>query len=126
MARPAQHQRIAPHSAWRQVAIVLVLSVLIHQFLMATPMHEHVMPPLNAMQQSSESTHSDMPGSLPSIHGCSAIEACLNREAFFSLLVLSLLIVAAVITVVMVLPVFALDGHWSASRHRAFLQVFLC
>lgn len=126
MARPALQQRSAPHVTWRQVAIVLVLGVFIHQFLMATPMHERIMQPLTAMQQMGERAHSDMPGSLPSIHGCSAIEACLNREAFFSLLVLSLLIVAAVVTVAVVLPVLASDRRWSASRHRAFLQVFLC
>ncbi len=123
--QPAKHRRIAPHSAWRQVAMVLVLGVLIHQFLMTTPMHEHVMPPLTAMQQTSGSAQSDMPGSLPSVHGCSAIEACLNREAFFSLL-LSLLIVTATIPLLVVFRVSASDCRWSARRHRAFLQVFLC
>ncbi len=124
--QPAKQRRIAPHAAWRQVAIALVLGVLIHHFLMAVPLHERVMPPLTAMQQTGDSTRSDMPGNMPGIRGCSAIEGCLNREASFSLPALALLLTAAVVPVAIVLLAFVSNRRCSARRHRAFLQVFLC
>ncbi len=111
--------------------MALLLVLLTHQIIMATPLHAAV-PPMAATNQQADI---GMPcdGACPTgiitlcIPGriCAGVEAALTRLPFTPVLLLALLIVTLLAIRTPILRLRREHWLWPPDRRRAFLQVFL-
>ncbi len=124
-------QRSSWPSAWRHVGLTLLLVLLTHQIIMATPLPAAA----TAMAATNQQANIGMPcdGSCPTgivtlcIPGriCAGVEAALTRLSFTPLMLLALLIVTLLAIRTSILAFRREHWLWPPDRRRAFLQVFL-
>lgn len=116
---------------WRRIVPVIALLILVHQVLLATPLHASIVPVSPANEQT-------IPGGsciltcLPTIarvceagHVCATVQAVFNHPPFLPLMILALLFLAAVASPVPFFPLSPYGALWPPQRRRALLQVFL-
>ncbi len=124
-----QHSPLARR--WQPIAIALLLVLLTHQLLMATPLTMA----MSTMDSTSQDVQSETPcgGGCPTgivslcIPGriCAGVEAALTRLSFTPLLLLALLIATLLAIRTPILAFRREHWLWPPDRRRALLQVFL-
>lgn len=117
-------------TTWRRFALVLALVVVVHQFVMLTPIHTRGLPmmvteaPLAQMAQPCDCDDHSMP---MVAQVCAATEAVLRAHADFGLLLaLVVAFVALRRSVARAAKRGLVPWLWPPDRRRALLQVFLC
>ncbi len=118
-------------SAWRHVGMALLLVLLTHQIIMATPLPAAV----PVMAATNQQANIGMPcdGACPTgivtlcIPGriCAGVEAAVTRLSLAPLLLLALLIVTLLAIRAPILAFRREHWLWPPDRRRAFLQIFL-
>jgi len=124
-------QRSSWPSAWRHAGMALLLVLLMHQIIMATPLPAAA----PAMTATNQQANIGMPcdGACPTgivtlcIPGriCVGVEAAVTRLPFTPLMLLLLLIVTLLAIRTPILAFRREHWLWPPDRRRAFLQVFL-
>lgn len=124
-------QRFSRRSAWRHVGVALLLVILAHQIILATPLNA-IAP---AMAATNQQSNIGMPcnGSCPTgivslcIPGriCAGVAATLTRLPFAPLMLALLLVLGVLATRTPILRLRRERWLWPPDRRRAFLQVFL-
>jgi len=117
-------------ATWRHCAFMLALVVVVHQFVMLTPIHTHGLPtmaaeaPLARMAQPCDCDADPMP---MVAQVCAATEAALRAHAGSGLL-LALVVAFAALRrpVARAAKRGLVPWLWPPNRRRALLQVFLC
>lgn len=130
-AHPPVEQRSSWQSAWRHVGMALLLVLLTHQIIMATPLPAAAPAMAAANQQAIIGMPCD--GACPTgivtlcIPGriCVGVEAAVTRLPFTPLMLLLLLIVTLLAVRTPILRLRRAHWLWPPDRRRAFLQVFL-
>lgn len=124
-------RRTARSRGWRCIVPVIALLILVHQILLATPLHASIVPAAPANEQT-------VPGGaclltcLPTIarvceagHVCATMHAVFNPPPFMPLIFLALISLAMVVPRVHFFPASPYRALWRPQRRRALLQVFL-
>ena len=125
-------QRSSWRSAWRHIGMALLLVLLTHQIIMATPLAAAA----PVMAATNQQANIGMPcdGTCPTgivtlcIPGriCAGVEAALTRLPFTPLMLLAFLIVTLLAIRTPILRLRRAHWRlWPPDRRRAFLQVFL-
>ncbi len=117
-------------AAWRRLALMIALVVLVHQFVMLSPMHEHIMPMVFPVEPGATTPHMGHPAPAhptPVIEECPATVAALfHTGSLLFLLLFCLVLILAVRAAVVSERVVVSHWLWPPDRRRALLQVFLC
>ncbi len=123
-------QYTAPRAMWRPLAMLLIIAVIAHQFVMMVPqLHEHMMPvPAADMETRVMAPNQCVGGSCttPVLRLCAAIEAILPAASLIPLLLMAILIILAMTVLLRATTATVADWRWPPDQHRALLQVFRC
>ncbi len=115
---------------WRQFAMLLIIAVIAHQFVMMMPqLHEHMMPvPAADMETRVMAPNQCAGGSCttPVLRVCAAIEAALPATSLIPILLMAILLISSMAVPLHRTTVTVVDWRWPPGRHRALLQVFRC
>lgn len=115
---------------WRQFAMLLIIAVIAHQFVMMMPqLHEHMMPIPAADMETRIIAPNQCVGAsctTPVLRACAAIEAILPAASLIPLLLMAILIILAMTVLLRATTATVADWRWPPDQHRALLQVFRC
>ncbi len=130
MSQTRSARYTARNVMWRHVAMLLIVAVITHQFVMMVPqLHEHMMPVPAADIGTQVMAPNQCVGgscSTPVVRLCSAIEAILPAASLVALLLMAILVILVVSVLLYAATATVADWRWPPDRRRTLLQVFRC
>ncbi len=133
MSERRHHSITILRSTLPRVAFLLAFVIAMHQFVMATPAHEAIMPMMDHDMQVSapmQDSHGCPHCPIHTIAICPAMQAALPHGSGVFLFFFAGALIAAALVLPMPTtpqqrtPLYA--WLWPPRRRRAFLQIFLC
>ncbi len=127
MSRTATPDRVANTTLPRVVAL-LALILIAHQFVMATPLHDEMMPMVSAMGHSSAVSQCDENASSPlhTIAICPAVQAALPAATAFFLLMAGIIVVALSLAIPRLASFTIPDWRPPPRQTLVLFQIFRC